>query len=93
MLVCLDRKERSLAIADCVMGRRLEIPDDMRERHGFSSLGAADGEIKTAILGKNGATLHGLDPARHADVLDTHKAAWIGSGAERTNRAYGYVRA
>ncbi len=72
--------------------RRLEIPEDMRARHGFAPLGAANGEIKTAILGLNGARLHGLETARHADLLDGHKAAWLELGMERTNRAYGYVR-
>jgi uncharacterized protein len=35
--------------------RRLEIPDDMQRQHGFAALGPADGAVKEAILGRNGA--------------------------------------
>jgi uncharacterized protein len=41
--------------------RRLEIPDDMREKWGFAPLGPADGMVKNAIFGYNAARLYGLD--------------------------------
>jgi hypothetical protein len=72
--------------------RRLEIPQDMQKRHGFKPLGAADGEIKTAIFGNNGARLHHLEETSHADLMDGHRAAYRKAGYERSNRAYGYIR-
>ena len=41
--------------------RRLEIPEDMQKKHGFAPLGAADGPVKSAIFGYNGARLYKLD--------------------------------
>src|SRR5262249_61118753 len=38
--------------------RRLEIPEDMEKQHGFKPLGAADGPLKTAILGGTKARLY-----------------------------------
>jgi hypothetical protein len=38
--------------------RRLEIPKDMQRKHGFAPLGAADGPVKTAIVGENVARLY-----------------------------------
>ena len=38
--------------------RRLEIPEDMRRKHGFAPLGPADGVVKTAILGGNSARMY-----------------------------------
>ena len=32
--------------------RRLEIPEDMRKKHGFAELGPADGPVKRAIFGE-----------------------------------------
>ena len=72
--------------------RRLEIPQDMQKRHGFTPLGVADGEIKTAIFGHNGARLHKLSAERRADLMDDHKASWRAQGYNRSNRAYGYIR-
>ena len=72
--------------------RRLEIPEDMRRRHGFAPLGEADGAVKTAIFGRNGARLHKLETVRHADLMDDRKAAYAAAGYERSNRAYGYIR-
>jgi hypothetical protein len=43
--------------------RRLEIPEEMRQRHGFKPLGPADGPVKRRIFGENSARLYGLDPA------------------------------
>jgi len=76
--------------------RRLEIPEDMQKKHGFAPLGAADGPVKGAILGYNGALHYALDLRAAADTLPSdgiarRKAAYIDSGEGRTNTAYGYV--
>ena len=44
--------------------RRLEIPEEMRKKHGFPALGAADGPTKTAIFGGNNAKLYSIQPKR-----------------------------
>ena len=41
--------------------RRLEIPEDMQKKYGFKPLGAADGPVKSAILGENNARLYKYD--------------------------------
>ena len=74
--------------------RRLEIPEDMQRRHGFAPLGAADGPVKTAILGENVARLYRYD--RRAELggstrLAELKAEYERSGIGRSNRRYGYV--
>ncbi len=76
--------------------RRLEIPADMRKRHGFPELGAADGEVKSKIFGLNAAPLYGIDPgalkpAVGDDAIAAMKREWERSGAGRSNLAYGYV--
>jgi len=38
--------------------RRLEIPEDMQKKHGFTPLGAAGGPVKTAIFGETNARLY-----------------------------------
>jgi uncharacterized protein len=69
----------------------------MQSKHGFASLGAADGPVKTAILGLNGARLHNLQAqprwqrADEFDELERHKAAYRIRGFERSDRAYGYI--
>lgn len=77
--------------------RRLEIPEDMRKKHGFPQLGAADGPIKRAIFGGNSARLYGIDTAamtgRRTDKLAQLKQHYLAQGGQRSNRAYGYVRA
>jgi uncharacterized protein len=47
--------------------RRIEIPDEMCERHGFKELGPPDSGIKQGILGLNGAKVFGLDPSEFAE--------------------------
>jgi len=76
--------------------RRIEIPDDLQKKHGFAALGPADGPTKTAILGRNAARLYGLDVAAQAlagDGIAIARRAYEAAGAERTNLAYGFVRA
>lgn len=76
--------------------RRLEIPEDMRSKHGFSELGGADSSVKNAIFGGNGARLYGLDPGTvesplPTDQIDRMKAEYHARGVGRGNMTYGYV--
>ncbi len=75
--------------------RRLEIPDDIQRKYGFAPMGAADGPVKTAILGGNNARLYGFSPKQQAAVLTDRiahfKEVYEHNGADRTNLAYGYV--
>jgi len=76
--------------------RRLEIPADLQERHGFSALGDADSPVKNAIFWDNGARLYGLDDSRSAgapghDALESIRAEYRLAGIQRSNRAYGYI--
>ncbi len=41
--------------------RRLEIPEDMQEKHGFAPMGGADSFVKSQIFGFNSARLYNLD--------------------------------
>jgi predicted TIM-barrel fold metal-dependent hydrolase len=74
--------------------RRLEIPEDMQKAHGFKSLGAADGPIKTAIFSGNSARLYGFE--KHAGIVNQDrfaalKADYQMNGPGRSNLRYGYV--
>ena len=78
--------------------RRIEIPADMQKAHGFAALGADDGGVKRAILAGNAARLYGLDldalvPGADADRLAAWKCEYRAGGGERSNLAYGFVRA
>lgn len=46
--------------------RRLEIPDDMREKHGFAALGPANGQVKASIFGLNAART----PAKRSTFIE-----------------------
>jgi uncharacterized protein len=76
--------------------RRLEIPEDLQKKYGFAPLGAADGPVKSAILGFNGARHYHLD-LRAAmndmpfDGIAKQKAAYLENGGGPSNAAYGYV--
>jgi uncharacterized protein len=80
--------------------RRMEIPEDMQKAHGFAPLGEANGEIKEAILGRNGAKVYGVQPlpAHRADAgwrldrLARLRTAYLDSGRQPSHLAYGYVR-
>jgi uncharacterized protein len=77
--------------------RRMEIPEDMQRQHGFAPLGPADGAIKRAILGENGAKVYGVskrqaDTGWRGDSLAHRRAAYQEGGAQRSNLAYGFVR-
>jgi uncharacterized protein len=76
--------------------RRLEIPDDMQKKFGFAPLGPANGAVKNAILGFNGARQYHLD-LRAAmndmplDGIAKQKAAYLENGGGPSNAAYGYI--
>ncbi|HET9232625.1 MAG TPA: amidohydrolase family protein, partial [Candidatus Eisenbacteria bacterium] len=76
--------------------RRMEIPENLQKKFGFTSLGDADGPVKRKILGENAARLYGIDVAKtvaalDADKLATARTAYAEAGAERSNLAYGFV--
>ena len=75
--------------------RRLEIPEDLRRKHGYAPLGEADGPVKRAIFGENNARLYGYD-LRQRQALATDRFAlaretYAQEGSMRTNLAYGFV--
>jgi uncharacterized protein len=76
--------------------RRLEIPGEMLQKHGFALLGPADGPVKTAILGENAARLYGYN--RHAELggpedrlAQLKKEYEAQQDAGRSNLRHGYV--
>ena len=76
--------------------RRLEIPEDMQKKHGFASLGAADGPVKSAIFAGNAARLYRIDTkaalgAIRTDHIAAMKAEYLAAGGERSNLRYGFV--
>jgi hypothetical protein len=61
----------------------------MQKKYGFASLGAADGQVKTAIFGGNNATLYDQSEegyARLQDKLTALKADYEKEGPARSNR-------
>jgi predicted TIM-barrel fold metal-dependent hydrolase len=78
--------------------RRIEIPETMRKQHGFSALGAADGPVKTAILGGNAVRLFKLgnltaaDAAWRSDKLSRVRDEYVAAGRRPSNSFYGFVR-
>jgi predicted TIM-barrel fold metal-dependent hydrolase len=80
--------------------RRIEIPTDMQERHGFAPLGPADGPVKRAILGGNTARLYGLEREAAAsgdghferDGLAELQRTYLAGGGLPSHAAYGFVR-
>jgi uncharacterized protein len=76
--------------------RRLEIPEDMQKKHGYAPLGSPDGETKRAIFGLNSARLFGLETgaksAWRTDPMSERRTAYLESGPDRSNLAYGWVR-
>ena len=75
--------------------RRLEIPEDLRSKHGFSPLGPADGPVKRAILGENVAKLYGMEAGEYdaiePDAIEKMKAEYRASEIGRSNTPFGYV--
>jgi uncharacterized protein len=76
--------------------RRLEIPPDMQQKHGFAPLGAADGVVKSAIFAGNSARLYNLQMrtalgAISQDKIAAIKGEYVAMGGLRSNTRYGYV--
>ena len=76
--------------------RRLEIPQQMQEKYGYTPLGAADGPVKNAIFGGNSARLYGYTPQQRAaldgDPVALARAEYDRHGEGRTNLRYGYMQ-
>lgn len=76
--------------------RRLEIPEEMQKKYGFSPLGPADGMVKNAIFGDNNAKLYHFSQKQRAELKNdwVHhaKLAYEASGEGRTNLRYGYLQ-
>ncbi|HEV7735540.1 MAG TPA: amidohydrolase family protein [Candidatus Binatia bacterium] len=71
--------------------RRLEIPADMQERHGFAPLGPVDGPVRSAILGGNAVALYGLPATNPLDQLSQVRADYDDAGTAPSRLAYGFV--
>jgi uncharacterized protein len=76
--------------------RRLEIPEDMQQKHGFAALGPADGPVKSAIFGGNAAQFYKVEQHAELDRFDNDglaamKAAYLADRPLRSNAAYGFV--
>ncbi|MDP6565972.1 MAG: amidohydrolase family protein [Alphaproteobacteria bacterium] len=79
--------------------RRLEIPEDMRKKHGFAALGGATSAAKNAIFGYNSARLYNLDlttrkadyaplaPEKFGEIKERYQLA----GGLIPNAACGYI--
>ena len=50
--------------------RNDEIAEDLRDRHGFAPLGAADGLVKNALFGYNAARLYGIRLESRGSALE-----------------------
>jgi predicted TIM-barrel fold metal-dependent hydrolase len=76
--------------------RRLEIPEDMRKKHGFAPLGPADGVVKSAIFAGNAARLYRIHQRAALGIITGDKIAaikgeYVAMGGTRSNARYGYV--
>ena len=74
--------------------RRLEIPEDMRQKYGFAELGPADGPVKRAIFGENSARMYRYDVKKAAwkdDRFAVLKDDYLRRGGAPSNLRYGYV--
>lgn len=77
--------------------RRIEIPEDLQKRFDFAPLGAADGPVKSEILGGNSARLYGIETKAASTIFGNDKFAGLkanyeANGGQRSNLAYGLVR-
>ena len=75
--------------------KRFQISDEMCEKFGYKKLTKQD---KAQILGLNAAKIYKVNVkakrnALPADALDRLKAAYLDRGGQRSNAAYGWVRA
>jgi len=75
--------------------KRFQISDELCERFGYKKITRED---KAKIFGLNAARLYGIDvkarrKAFPADTLTRLKTAYLEKGGQRSNAAYGWVRA
>jgi predicted TIM-barrel fold metal-dependent hydrolase len=76
--------------------RRLEIPEDMQEKHGFAPLGEADGFVKNTIFGLNSARLFKVNLRADVEPMENDgiqklKTDFALLDGIRDNIRYGYV--
>ena len=79
--------------------RRLEIPEDMMEKQGWTiPLGGPNSEVKRKIFGLNSAKLYSLpmnlaetEQRLSTDQLVAIREEYRANGGERNNMYYGYV--
>ena len=75
--------------------RRLEMPEDLGERFGWTPLGGPTDAFKASVLGLNAVPFYGLDPKDYArgaelDDLAVIQADYLARGGQRSNLAFGY---
>jgi hypothetical protein len=75
--------------------KRFQISDELCEKFGYKKLSKED---KAKIFGLNAAGLYKIDVTAKrnplpADALSRLKTAYLGNGGQRSNEAYGWVRA
>jgi len=75
--------------------KRFQISDEMCEKFGYKKVTKED---KAKIFGLNAAKLYKVDvkakrKALTSDALEKMKIAYVDNGPERSNQAYGWVRA
>ena len=73
--------------------RRLQIPDELIEKHGYAQLTPG---VKEQIFGLNAARVFNVDATAKRnempkDYLSQMKMAYLDEGAERSHRFYGWV--
>ncbi len=79
--------------------RRLEIPEDMRKKHGFAALGPANSAVKNGIFGLNSARLYNVNLRSDYPRLTTDKFAQLKEEYRlagklndlRDNHAHGFI--
>jgi uncharacterized protein len=74
--------------------RRLEIPEEMRKKHGFAELGPADGPVKRAIFGETSAKMYRYDTKKaewRNDRFAAIKSRYERAGRDPSHLRYGYV--
>ncbi len=77
--------------------RRLEMPQDLQQKHGYPELGAADSPLKNDIFANNAARIYGLDldvslADISADEITSMKDEFLALNKGRSNLRYGYVK-
>jgi hypothetical protein len=66
--------------------RRLEIPEDMQNKFGFTPLGDAQGPVKTAIFSGNNAGLYGIEPKKAGLEVKRDRLAALKAETKRAGR-------